>query len=96
MYDKHVRDLYEESDEPDNPTDAITWDKILDHWDAVEVDFHRYYGVDFGTGILWERRWKWFEKRTLNLIGYRGALARELGLLERTDRDAKGATVGAE
>lgn len=58
----------------------LTWASLLSHWDYIETDFHHFYGVDFDSGILADRRWRWFRIRLVRLLGEDTAIARGLGL----------------
>lgn len=62
---------------------------LLSHWDAIETDFHREYGIDLASGILKQRRWSWFLKRLVRLLSEETALARATGLLDRREKPAE-------
>lgn len=66
----------------------LTWSGLLENWDAVETDFHHFFGIDFGDGILTARRWRWFRIRLVRLLAEETALARALGVRD-TDNSSK-------
>lgn len=58
----------------------LTWPSMLSRWDDIETDFHHFYQVDLGGGVLADRRWRWFRIRLIRLLGEDTAIARGLGL----------------
>lgn len=69
--------------EPSDESTGIVWDDIWEHFAAIETDFHEIYGVDFGSGILNERDWRWLKIRVSGLLSRDSRLARALGLENR-------------
>lgn len=58
------------SDYYEYPTDSgkgRSWQEILHYWNAIEADFQDL-GIDFGSGILRERSWRWFTVRVTGLL----------------------------
>lgn len=64
----------------------LTWAGLLENFDAVETDFHHFFNIDFDSGILAARRWRWFRIRLVRLLAEDTALARSLGLRD-TDKN---------
>lgn len=62
----------------------LSWPNILSNWAAIETDFHHFYNIDFGTGVLTDRDWQWFTLRLFRLLGEDTRLARALGVTGRT------------
>lgn len=60
------------------PQSVLSWDTLLAQWDAIETDFHHFYGVDFGGGALHARSWRWFRVRLMRLLVEESQLARAL------------------
>ena len=83
------RDWYEDSG-VELPEDVdLSHAGLLSHWDAIETDFQREYGIDLASGILKQRRWSWFLKRLVRLLSEETALARATGLLDRREKPAE-------
>lgn len=53
---------------------AHTWTGLLEQWDRIETDFQRFYGIDLAE--VGFRTWRWFQTRTLRLLGEDTALGR--------------------
>ncbi|CQD04916.1 conserved hypothetical protein [Corynebacterium striatum] len=66
--------------------EKLTWANLLSHWDEIETDFHHFFGVDFGSRILADRRWRWFTIRLVRLLSEDTAIARCLGLRDRPNQ----------
>lgn len=61
--------------------EKLTWPNILSHWDAIETDFHHFYGVDLDEDkYRWGKTWKWFNKRLMRLLSEETAIERALDL----------------
>ncbi|OFP16000.1 hypothetical protein HMPREF2998_00510 [Corynebacterium sp. HMSC065A05] len=82
QYGEYVREWWADKVQERPQVDAtkLTWVNLLSHWDTVETDFHHFYSIDFGSGVLTNRRWRWFRIRLIRLLAEDTALARELGL----------------
>lgn len=62
----------------------LSWPALLTQWNAIESDFHHFYGCDLGDGILHRRSWRWFHVRVIRLLAEESMLARALGLHKLT------------
>lgn len=88
------RDWWE--DTPNLPDGVdLSLSGLLSHWDAIETDFHHFYGIDLKGGVLGRRRWGWFMKRLTRLLAEDTALARAVGL-RGADHTAKAESMGAD
>jgi len=38
------------------------------HWALIEADAQQHYGLDFSSGILDKRTWRWLSVRILQLL----------------------------
>lgn len=66
----------------------LSWENILSKWDAIETDFHHFYGLDVADGTLGRRSWRWFVIRLVRLLAENTSLARQLGLLDIKKQDS--------
>lgn len=74
-----LRWWYEE-DRPGRDLPDLSWRSLLSRWDAIETDFHHFYGCDLGDGVLRRRSWRWFRIRVIRLLTEDSMLSRALGL----------------
>lgn len=70
-----LRWWFEEGQGPAEGVD-LSLGNLLSRWDAIETDFHHFYGCDFGDGVLARRTWRWFRVRMVRLLADDTQLAR--------------------
>src|SRR5699024_6652046 len=58
----------------------LSWPSLLTQWNAIESDFHHFYGCDLGEGILCRRSWRRCRVRVIRLLAEESMRARALGL----------------
>lgn len=81
-FGEYVREWWAEQVQPKPDVDesALTWPSMLSRWDDIETDFQHFFGIDFGSGVLSNRKWRWFRIRLVRLLSEDTAIARGLGL----------------
>jgi len=57
--------------------EGITWRRLLEQWDLIEVDMQEFYSIDLDTpGLTQERSGRWLRTRILGLLRTEGSRLR--------------------